>query len=233
MSSETEDHPDLWTPDAADEEQQPGSEPRAGRARGVLSASPLVWILLVVAAAWAVWSTATKGSGKPTATRAVAVPTDGSADRTVAALPCSALTSQSSGGAATQQEGADTVVLPRASGLRIVLVPSCATSGGGESSGGGSSKATGGVIVLPPGTPMPAAGKQVEVSPGGSGASATKAKIAVVFRVPDSSAARTIIVPPCSGKAGGTKEGALQPPTAESGRGILLVPPCSASSGGA
>ena len=204
---------------------------KKGKARGILTASPLVWILLVVAAGWAVWSTATKGSGKPTATRAVAVPTDGPQDRTVAALPCSALSSESSSSGALQHEGADTVVLPKASGLRIVLVPSCA-SGGGTSGGGGSAQATGGVIVLPPGAPMPAAGKEVEVSPGGSGSSGAKAKVGVVFRVPESSSAGTIIVPPCSGKPSSSGKGSLQPQTVESGRGIILVPPCSATSGG-
>jgi hypothetical protein len=221
-----DDASELWVPEDAETDD----DQREHHDRGILTASPLVWTLLVVAAAWGVWSTATKGSGKPVSARAVIVPTDGSQDRTVAAIPCSALRSGASSGGSGSVQGADTVVLPRDSGARVVLLGTCAASGGGASAGGSAGKAIGGVIVLPPGTPIPSPGKQLEVTAGGAGSGALKANVQVVFQVPASGGARTIIVPPCSGKAGGSsKKGMMQPTTAESGRGILLVPPCGST----
>src|SRR5947209_12314854 len=67
--------------------------------RHILSASPLIWVLLAGALIWAVWATITRGSsssGKAGA-RVVLVPTAGT-DRMVVALPCSALGGSSSGG---------------------------------------------------------------------------------------------------------------------------------------
>ena len=205
-----------------------------GGRRRIFTASPLIWILLVVAVAWAVWSTATKGSGKPTPVRAVVVPTDSGPQRTVAVLPCGAVASGSQKQKG-QAQGLDTVLLPRSSGQRVVLVPACA-AGGGSSGGasGGSSQKGGAAIVLPPGQAPPTSGQTLPLGGSGSGSSGAKAKVSQVFRVPDSSRAGIVVVVPCQGsKSSGGSSGQAQPPAPpESGSGVALAPTCQSSSGG-
>src|SRR5437763_1712950 len=180
--------------------------------RRVLSASPLIWVLLVGAVIWAGWATITRGSSSSSKSglRAVLVPTGGG-DRMLVALPCSSLGGGS--GSFKQPTGATSVVLPAGSGQRVVLVPGCQSGGssggagassggssGGSSSGssGGSSSGgsgTGAVVVLPPGSPAPKQGKSAPSAAGGS-------KVTNIYSAPSS--ARTIVVTPCQGKSGGS-----------------------------
>jgi hypothetical protein len=201
------------------------------RGRNVLTASPLVWVLLVAAAGWAVWSTATKGSGKPTPVRALVIPTGQATARTIAVLPCSA-TGSSSSTSAKQLRGLDTVVLPRDSGERVVLVPSCGANSGASSASGGGSKGGAAAIVLPPGTAPPSPRQTIPLGGSGSGSSGAKAKISVVYRLPQSSRAHIVVVVPCTGKKRGDSGGASpQPAAPESGGGLALAPPCGATGG--
>jgi hypothetical protein len=204
-----------------------------GRARTILSASPLIWLLLAAAAGWAVWSTATKGSGKPTPVRAVVVPTDASPQRTVAVLPCSAVAPASSKSSAPVQ-GLDTVVLPHDSGPRVVLVPACSSSGGSSGGASSGSAAKGGAaIVMPPGTQPPSVQQTLPLGGSGSRASGAKAKIEEAWRLPDASRAKVIVVVPCAGSTGsGSSSARPQPPVPESGQGLVMAPACAARAQG-
>jgi hypothetical protein len=194
--------------------------------RQILTASPLIWILLAAAVAWAGWATVTRGSssGSSSGTRVVVVPTAG-ADRMVVALPCSSSGSQ--GGSARPLAGGS-VVVPRDSGDRVVLVPGCKGGSGGAGGGGsGGSEPPGSPIVqvLAPGAPIP---KQGSKAPSPSGGSGGGGKVRNVFRVPPSSTSKIIVVTPCSGGKGGSSGGGQQPRTPpSSGRGLLVAPPCS------
>lgn len=211
-----------------DEEGDSGS---AIGGRSILSASPLIWILLVAAAGWAIFATVTSGSKPPQGIRAVVVPTSGR-ERMLVALPCTTLSASksSSSGSGAGSLGGTSVVLPKGSGQRVVLVPGCESSGspgaGGATSGSGG---TGSLVhVLAPGTPVPQPGSRLPISL--SGPSGPKPKVASVFTVPDTSGARTVVVVPCQGSKGSGGSG--QPPTPpSSGRGVLVAPPCAAGSG--
>jgi hypothetical protein len=210
-----------------------GEDDERGRRRTILSASPLIWLLLVAAAGWAIWSTATKGSGKPTPVRAVIVPTDGSSERTVAVVPCSAVAPASTK-PSSPLEGLDTVILPRDSGPRVVLVPACSASGGSSGGASSGSGAKGGAaVVMPPGTQPPSVQQTLPLGGSGSRSSGAKAKIEEVFRLPDSSRANVLVVVPCAGmKSSGSSSTRPQPQVPESGRGLVMAPACSAGSHG-
>jgi hypothetical protein len=187
--------------------------------RHILSASPLIWILLAAAVAWAVWATVTRGtsSSSSAGVRAVVVPTAG-ADRMVVAMPCPGGGSQ---GGSKRPSASGSVVLPRDSGDRVVLVPGCK---GGQGAAGGSSGGGGGggaVQVLSPGAPIPKQGAKAPVQSGG--------KVRNVFRVPAAGAPRLIVVTPCSGSKGGTSGGRPTAPPPSSGRGVLVSPSCGGS----
>ncbi len=209
-----------------DEEDRRGDEGDASiGSRRVMSASPLIWILLAAALGWAIWATVTRNgnSSSKTGSRAVVVSTRG-ADRMVVALPCS-VSSASSSGASKRPPAGDSVVLPRDSGDRVVLIPGCsggtggAGAGGAGGGGGGSSK--GGTLqVLDPSIPVPKPGSKTQGPAGSAG------KVRNVFAVPASNAARLIVVPPCSGSRGGSSSGQRlrMPPPA--GHAVLVAPPC-------
>jgi hypothetical protein len=185
--------------------------------RHVLTASPLIWVLLVGALAWAVWATVTRGSSSNSSMRAVVVPTAG-ADRLVVALSCSTQGASSSSG---KQPPATSLTLPAGSGLRVVLIPGCqgaSSSGGAGGGSGGSSSSPVGVVVLPPGTQPPRAGSSAPTSVGGS-----KPKVSAVFQVP--SWARTLVITPCRSKQGASS-GHASVFALGAGHGVLVVPPC-------
>jgi hypothetical protein len=207
--------------------------------RSILSASPLIWVLLAGAVIWAVWATVTRSSSSSGAgMRALVVPTAG-ADRMVVALPCSAL-----GGGSKSMQGGASVLLPAGSGQRVVLVPGCqgggssggASSGGGSSggasgggssgggsSGGSSGSGTAAVVVLAPGTPLPRQGGKAP-SIGGSGSGSSGGKLRSLFDVP--AQARVVIVAPCQGKGSSSSSSTAAQPPAASGHGVLLAPAC-------
>jgi hypothetical protein len=209
--------------------------------RHVLSASPLVWVLLVGAVTWAAWATVSgsSSSSSKTTLRALLLPTRGS-DRMVMALPCGS----GSGSGSQSPTGGTSVLVPSGSGLRVLLVAGCQSSGGSAGGGGGSSGSgssggagssgggsSGGsssgpapVIVLPPGTPPPKSGGSLPSSLHvGSGA-----KITNIVAVPAD--ARTVLVTPCQSTSGGSSGGASGRPV-PSGHGVLLLPPCGGGSG--
>jgi hypothetical protein len=198
--------------------------------RSILSASPLIWILLVAAAGWAIFATVTSGSKPPKGIRAVVVPTSGH-DRMLVALPCTTVSGSSgssSGGSSGGILGGTSIVLPRDSGRRVVLVPGCqgGSSGAGGATGGSSS--TGALVhVLAPGTPIPQPGSTLQVHLGGP--TGPKPKVASVFTVPDTTDARIVVVVPCQGSKSASSG---QPPTPpSSGHGVLVAPPCTTGSG--
>jgi hypothetical protein len=199
-------------------------EERLSLGRHILSASPLVWVLLVGAVAWALWATATRGSSSSSESglRAVLVPTAGG-DRMVVALPCGG---GGSSGRSNTPAGGTSTLLPAGSGLRVVLVPGCQSSGGSAAGGSSGSSQAGPapLFVLPPGAPAPKPGSSLPTplkSTIGAGRKVTSA-----FTAP--SGAKLLLVAPCQSKGGGGSSGrsSTAPPVA-SGHGVLVAPTCS------
>jgi hypothetical protein len=189
--------------------------------RRVLSASPLIWMLLVGTIGWAIWATLSSGTPAIKGLRAIVVPTDRS-DRMAVVQPCAATASSRSG---TATAGGTSVVLPHDSGARVVLVTPCAGGNSGAGASDGSSGAGGGVVdVLAVGTPPPQPGGRAPVSL--QGATGPKPKVTSVFTVPDGGGSQVVVVPPCerSSGASGSSSGPT-PPSA--GHGLLLAPPCN------
>ncbi len=203
-------------PDGDQQDDNDEGGPIASRlAAGLFKASPLVWTLLAGLIGWAVWATITRNSGSSPvkrAARAVVVPT-ATGDRTVIGMPC-ASRKLSTG----QPLGANTAVLPKGSGRRVVYVYGC-PSGGATGTGGGKGRLTGGaaMVILPAGAPLPG---QIK-----GGASSVVPAVKEVFTVPEHGTDDTIVIQPCIGQPGGSTKPAGRP-AAPSGKGILLVPPC-------
>jgi hypothetical protein len=190
-------------------------QPRRTRVPWVIGA---VMILVFVAVALVAGG---KKSSTPKAdpgagVRAVLVPTADEA-RTIVVPPCEAVKTLTARNASTQRRttGATTVELPRRPGARTVLVPRCTTGKGVAPSGKVS---------------LPSAAYVLEIGAEVTPAKAPKAKSGVPppaaeqVIVPRRSAARTIVVPPCSGKGAKGRAAVVGAPAP--GSDIALAPRC-------
>src|SRR4051794_22827827 len=130
--------------------------------------------------------------------RAVVVPTDH--PRTVVVTPCNAPAT----GARIGTPGATTLRVQANSGMRTVLVPQCAATKGTQATG--TANAASGAFVLKPGDQP-----KLPAKPASTG---VRSQVVV----PSDSAARTIVVAPCSGQ-GAAREVVLTP------RGSTAVAP--------
>jgi hypothetical protein len=140
--------------------------------------------------------------------RALSVPAN--VARTVVVAPCNTPVEQTSRSAARGEgtPGATTFELPRGTGVRYVLVPHCMPKAGVTSSPGSIPSAA---FVLAEGQ-RPTEGK-------GGTFSAAGATARTQLILPNGSAARTVVVPPCKKKTAGKRDVALP------GNGSTVVAP--------
>jgi hypothetical protein len=144
----------------------------------------------------------------PESARVLSVPANRA--RTVVVPPCNTPVQQTSSAAAKGQTvpGATTFELPRGSGVRFVLVPHCQPKAGVTEDPGSIPSAA---IVL--------AGGQRPTEAQGGNFSAAGANARTQLILPNGSAARTVVVPPCKNKTAGKRDVALP------GNGSVVVAP--------
>lgn len=197
-----------------EDDEREGQEGGDGLGGRVLSASPLIWVLLAAAVGWAVWSTLSGGGAERPAARVVVI-AGAERERTLVALPCGATSSDSTGDASPP--GAITAVLPAGADERVVAVSGCQSGGSsatGSLTGGGKGATV--LVLLPPGTRAPRQGAEPEQSkrllPGLRATSVTRVS---------AGDAETILIPPCPGRraSGDLASGYTRP----SGGGVMLV----------
>jgi hypothetical protein len=155
-----------------------------------------------------------KASPPPGTARALVVPVDRA--RTVVVAPCStplqATVRNTAAGRATP--GATTVELPKASGVRTLLVPDCLAKTGATNAAGDLPSAA----FVVPGSERPTEGEAGSVAVNGV---AARAKLIL----PDGSRATDIVVPPCSKKS--SSKGRTDVLSAsKSTPGLVVAPSC-------
>ena len=149
----------------------------------------------------------------PESARALVLPANRS--RTVIVPPCNTPVSQTVQNAASGQgtPGATAVELPRAEGVRTVLVPHCQPGTGSTNVEGNVPSA---ILVV-------GGSERLQESEAGIQSDGAVAKSQIVL--PESSTAATIVVPPCKKKQGAKGQDAV-PAEAEGGSGIVTAPSC-------
>jgi hypothetical protein len=174
--------------------------------------SRVIWyvmaVLLALLAGGAIAMTKKKGGTTGRGGRAVVVPTADRA-RAVVVPPCATGVAATQSNASSQADttGSVRVLLPRAPGLRVVVVPRCPYKSGGSLPSA--------MFVTMPGSKVPAKNDKAARNP-------VLQDLHSQVIVPAASNAVTIVVPPCSSNAKSGRSAVVGGP----GSDVAVAPPC-------